>query len=76
MKQKKFNRKDIQYRRLYWAVISAVALSCGGKALAQTNDVVAASTGTSGSSTNVTQLGETTVVGKLDQARSQIVPNL
>ncbi|HEY2329930.1 MAG TPA: TonB-dependent receptor, partial [Verrucomicrobiae bacterium] len=58
-------------RKLYWSVISLVALSCGSAALAQTNAVV-----NSGSSTNVTDLGNTTVVGKLDEARSQIVPNL
>ena len=79
---------------MYLAVISSVALSCGGTALAQTNNagtdkrrvlgkpdkcrgfrsptnVVA-----SGSSTNVTQLGNVTVVGKLNQARNQIVPDL
>ncbi len=62
----------------YWLVISAVALSCGGTALAQTNTVAAAKSATSGSgsSTNVTQLGNITVVGKLDQARSNILPNL
>ena len=60
-----------QNRRIYWAVISVVALSCGGKALAQTNNV-----GAAGSSTNVTQLGSVTVVGHLDQARDQIIPDL
>jgi hypothetical protein len=48
-----------------------VALSCGGTVSAQTNVVAV-----SGSSTNVTQLGNVTVVGQLDKARSQIVPNL
>ena len=57
-------------------MISSVALSCGGTALAQTNDVSLASSAASGSSTNVTELGNITVVGKLDQARSQIVPDL
>lgn len=52
------------------AVISSVALSCGNAALAQTN-VVSADT-----STNVANLGNITVIGQLDQARSQIVPNL
>jgi outer membrane receptor protein involved in Fe transport len=61
---------------LYWAVISSVALSCGGTALAQTNDVAAANAGASGSSTNVTQLGNITVVGKLDKARDTIIPDL
>jgi outer membrane receptor protein involved in Fe transport len=57
------------------AVISLVALSCGGTALSQTNSVPAANV-TSGSSTNVTQLGNITVVGKLDKARNLIIPNL
>ena len=73
-------------RRLYYAVISSVALSCGNTALAQTNVVPAATnsiapdTATnavdSGSSTNVSNLGNITVVGQLDQARSQISPDL
>jgi outer membrane receptor protein involved in Fe transport len=57
-------------------VISSAALSCGGTALAQTNDVAAMSANASGSSTNVTQLGNITVVGKLDKARDQIIPDL
>ena len=58
-------------RGFYMAVISVVALSCGGKALAQTNNV-----GAAGSSTNVTQLGSITVIGKLDQGRNLIIPDL
>ncbi len=58
------------------AVISSVALSCGGTALSQTNNVPAASAVTSDSSTNVTDLGNVTVVGQLDQARNQIQPDL
>ena len=57
------------------SVISSVALSCGGTALAQTNSVPAASVA-SGSSTNITDLGNVTVVGQLDQARNQILPDL
>ena len=53
-----------------------MALSCGGTALAQTNNVPAANADASGSSTNVTNLGNITVVGKLDQARDQIIPDL
>jgi outer membrane receptor protein involved in Fe transport len=64
-----------QNRGFYMAVISSVALSCGGTALAQTNSVPAANV-TSGSSTNVTDLGNVTVVGQLDQARNQILPDL
>ncbi|HEV2693139.1 MAG TPA: TonB-dependent receptor [Verrucomicrobiae bacterium] len=68
---KSFTSQDKSSRSLYWSVISFVALSCGGTALAQTNGPAA-----SGVSTNVTDLGNITVVGQLDQARSQIVPNL
>jgi outer membrane receptor protein involved in Fe transport len=64
-----------QNRRVYLAVISSVSLSCGGTALAQTNNVPAANMA-SGSSTNVTDLGNVTVVGQLDQARNQILPDL
>jgi outer membrane receptor protein involved in Fe transport len=63
-------------RRIYLAVISSVALSCGGTALAQTNNVAAANGGSAENSTNVTQLGEVTVVGRLNQAREQIVPSI
>ncbi len=69
-------KRDRDRRKKYWAVISAVALSCGGTALAQTNNVAASNADASGSSTNVTQLGNITVVGKLDQARDQIIPDL
>ncbi len=71
-------QKEIKRRKsgVYWAVISMVALSCGGTALAQTNMVSAAKADESGSSTNVTNLGNITVIGKLNQARSQIVPDL
>ena len=68
---KQLAAQEKRNRRVYWAVISLVAWTAGGSALAQTNEVV-----TSESSTNVTDLGNTTVVGKLDEARSQIVPNL
>jgi len=63
--------KKIRNRRIYLTVISAVALSCGRTAGAQTNNAPDA-----GSSTNVTELGNVTVIGKLNQARSAIVPNL
>jgi len=53
------------------SVISSVALSCGGVAVAQTNSPASSET-----VTNVTQLGNVTVIGRLNQARSQIVPNL
>jgi outer membrane receptor protein involved in Fe transport len=65
-----YEEQKIRSRKVYWSVISLVALSCGGTALGQTN------LGNSGSSTNVTDLGNVTVVGQLDQARSQILPDL
>jgi outer membrane receptor protein involved in Fe transport len=61
---------------MYWTVISIVALCCGGTALAQTNGVPMTGSPASGDSTNVTQLGNVTVVGKLDRARDQIIPDL
>ena len=69
-------KKNRDRRKTYWAVISVAALSCGGTALAQTNDVTVGSSPASGGSTNVTQLGNITVIGKLNQARSLILPNL
>jgi hypothetical protein len=66
-----FEEQKKRNRRMYWPVISLVALSCGGTMSAQTNVVA-----NSGSSTNVTDLGKITVIGQLDQARSQILPNL
>jgi outer membrane receptor protein involved in Fe transport len=64
-------------RRIYWAVISSVALSCGNAALAQTNVVSAATNSVASDvSTNLANLGNITVIGQLDQARSQILPNL
>ena len=60
-------------QRAYWAAIGLASLTCGTAALAQSTNTPAAR---SGSSTNVTKLEDVTVVGKLDQARSQILPNL
>jgi hypothetical protein len=73
---KKFAEKKNWNRRVYLAVISSVAPSCGGKALSQTNNMSAAGVTASDSSTNVTDLGNITVVGQLDQARNQISPDL
>jgi hypothetical protein len=66
------------------ALILLVSAACGGAATAQTNappaqtnnpPVAPASPG-SGISTNVVKLAPTTVVGRLDAARNQIVPDL
>jgi outer membrane receptor protein involved in Fe transport len=73
---KKFRERKKCKNRVYWAVISTVALSCGGTALADTNLVTTASADEAGGSTNVTQLGNITVIGRLNQARDQIIPNL
>src|ERR1700691_1648619 len=74
---KKFAERKNRNRRLYLAVISSVALSCGNAALAQTNIVpVATNSGASDTSTNVANLGNVTIIGQLDQARSQISPDL
>ncbi len=73
---KNSTERENRNRRLYWSVISVAALSCGGTTLAQTNNVAATNAGASGSSTNVTQLGNITVVGKLDKARDTIIPDL
>ncbi|MBU6410998.1 MAG: hypothetical protein KGR98_11490, partial [Verrucomicrobia bacterium] len=61
---------------MYWSVISVVALSCGGTALAQTNSVPAADADATGTSTNVANLGNIIVIGRLNQAREQIVPSI
>jgi outer membrane receptor protein involved in Fe transport len=77
---KKFEEQKSRNCRIYWSVISLVAFSCGGTALAQTNAVLLPgatnSVASSLGATNVTDLGKVTVVGHLDQARSQILPNL
>ncbi len=52
--------------------IALGSLAGGSLALGQTNNPPASSS----TSTNVTKLDTVTVVGQLNQARSQIVPNL
>jgi outer membrane receptor protein involved in Fe transport len=62
---------------IYRAVIILAALSWRGHCLAQsTNAPAAAATPESGTGTNIVTLAPTTVVGKLDVAREQIVPEL
>jgi hypothetical protein len=73
---KKFTGQKKRNRRFYLTVISSVALSCGGGAVAQTNGVATTNSVASDNSANVANLGNLTVVGQLDQARSQIMPNL
>jgi len=68
---------SLKKSNVYWSIISLLALSCGETALAQTNNVSPpAAPALPGASTNVTDLGKVTVVGKLDQARNQIIPDL
>src|ERR1039458_10055512 len=70
--------------QVYHAVIMLASVAWGGAAIAQTNSppAVPASPDVGGSTnavsnfTNVVQLAPTTVVGRLDVARSQIVPDL
>jgi outer membrane receptor protein involved in Fe transport len=84
-------RGSARNARVYRAVILLVSAVCGGAATAQTNNppiqtnkppaqtnnpsATAASPG-SGISTNVVKLAPMTVVGRLDAARNQIVPDL
>ena len=58
----------VDHRQAYWAVISLVAAF---NTVAQTNAPPALL-----NATNVTQLGETTVIGKLDEARNKIADSL
>jgi outer membrane receptor protein involved in Fe transport len=74
MKKTRGRRVKSRNRRagsVYWTVISLAALTCGRTALAQTNGIAG-----SVSSTNVTELGNVTVIGKLNQARNEIVTSL
>jgi len=81
MKFSEVQKQKNQNCRYYWAVISVVALSCGSRVLAQSSDTKTANVSTNavmagGSSTNATELGNYTVIGRLDQGRDQIIPNL
>ena len=72
-------KPSFAHQRAYWTAIWLASLTCSSAALAQTNapPVVATNAPASGgSSTNVVKLQETTVVGKLDTARNQIMPDL
>ena len=70
--------------RVYRTVILLVSAACGGAAIAQTNNPPVSparpdagnSTNAVSNATNVFTLAPTTVVGKLDTARNQIVPDL
>ena len=62
-----------QNARRYRAAILLASLTCGGVSFAQT---AATETPSTGGGTNVVTLKPTTVVGKLDVAREQIVPDL
>jgi outer membrane receptor for ferrienterochelin and colicin len=63
-------------QRAYWAVIGLASLACGVANAQTTNTPAATNAPASGSATNVTQLQETTVFSKLDQARTAILPDL
>src|SRR5579883_2174807 len=67
----------LQNARMYRAAILLVSLAWGGTSFAQSsNSVPASAASASGSDSNVVKLAPTTVVGKLDEAREQIVPEL
>jgi outer membrane receptor protein involved in Fe transport len=66
---------SLQNARVYRAVILLVSFTCGGVSFAQTTNAPPAGP-VSNSDTNVVKLAPTTVVGKLDVARDQIVPEL
>jgi hypothetical protein len=64
-------------QRAYWFAIWLTSLTCGGAAMAQTNNPSAVSAApNSGGSTNVTRLEDVTVIGKLDEARNKIAADL
>jgi outer membrane receptor protein involved in Fe transport len=68
--------EDKQSRLILQLVASILAVGVtGNTANAQSTNAPAASAN-SGSATNVTKLENVTVIGKLDQARNQIVPDL
>ena len=77
-------RSKSRNAQAYRAVILLVSAACGGTAIAQTNNAAPAlatpnagnATNVVNSATNVVTLAPTTVVGKLDTARNQIVPDL
>src|SRR4030088_2014011 len=64
-------------QRAYWLAVWLTSLTCGGAAMAQTNDPAAVSAApNSGTATNMTRLEEVTVVGKLNEARNKIAADL
>ena len=72
------NLIDRQQNKMIWQIVASImAIGMAGQAAnGQTTNAPPASAD-SGSSTNVTQLGNTTVIGKkLDEARDNIIPNL
>ncbi len=68
---------DRQQNKLILQIVASImAIGMAGRAANGQTTKAPAAAADSGSSTNVTQLGNTTVVGKLDTARNQIVPDL
>lgn len=70
---KNLRKKNCRNRKFYWSVISLVTLGCGA-ASAQTN--LSPTNSVAETSTNIANLGNVTVIGQLNQARSQILPDL
>src|SRR5258708_231285 len=60
----------------FGATIALAIIACASSALAQTDNPPAGSATPGSGDTNVTKLPPTTVVGRLDVARDQIVPSL
>jgi outer membrane receptor protein involved in Fe transport len=71
-------RGNARNARVYRALILLVSAACGSAAAAQTtnNPPVAPASPEGGRSTNIVKLAPTTVVGRLDVARNQILPDL
>ena len=73
-------RTSSSHKRSYWTAIwlrsFAISLRRGERSPTNAPPAAVTNAPASGSSTNVTKLKETTVVGTLDAARSQIMPDI
>lgn len=68
---------DRQQNKLILQIVASImAIGMAGRTANGQTTNAPATAADSGGSTNVTQLGNTTVIGKLDTARNQIVPDL
>jgi len=69
-----FADKKYENRRVYWAVISSVALSCAGTVLAQTNNTLPTNGVSLETSTNVVASGGPTTVVVLENSTNVMTP--